>query len=118
MKTIVIEFTLTRETAAAFIEDPEYAESFRSRDPAELRCRIVIKGYGGAAVYWQDISEVDEPFWRGGSHDSGPDPALGGLCLDRQTIIAVALRMLVTGQVTKEMRELPSGTVRYELGKF
>ncbi len=117
MKAIVIEFTLTRETAAGFIDDPKDAATFLARDPAELRCRVIIKGLD-EAVYWQEIDDLGEPYWRGGQNDQSSRATLGGTFVDRSAFIVMALRMLVTGRVPRDIRELPSGAWKYDLGTF
>lgn len=124
MKTMAIEFTLTRETVFREFISHEEAAKMEPGDmgPESVRCRLLVSD-DRTEIFWRARNGLAEEFWAGGFCDLGNRAErIGSVPIDQHLIQGVALRALASRLVgspsvaTVKTRELPNGAIVYDLG--
>ena len=119
MKTIAIQFALTLRTA---LSNSLVMESMTEADPSsdqERLFRIVVDPITDVEVFWREKNALNEDIWRGGHHDSGPPPMIGGVYVERTRALAFAIRLMIEALaqgLSGRPEELPNGATVFYLG--
>lgn len=126
MKTMAIEFTLTRATVFQDFISHEEAGKMEPGEmgPEAVRCRVLVSE-DRTEIFWLARNGLGEDFWAGGFCDLGARAErMGNVTIDQHFIQGMAFRalsMMLMGRIplpkrVDMIRELPNGAIVFDLG--